>query len=289
MVHSTWGDWFVRDEIEAAEPDGLSVWFLGCNGYVLRTAETTVYLDPYFGDGSPPRTIRMIPVPIDPADATLCDAVLVTHEHIDHIHPPSYGPLVEDCGADIHAPSASYENPDYDGDLRAPDDQRHTVEPGDAFDVGDLTIHVRGANDPDAIEPVSYVVEHDSGTFFAAGDSRPADAFTEIADEFDIDLGVLAFGSIGNIVHTEDDPTEARPTEWYNDGDQVATATNQLELDRLAPVHWDMWHGVGADPKAITDHVASYEYPKVVETVRIGDRLDVGEPGVVQLKAARDH
>ncbi|PSQ10696.1 MBL fold metallo-hydrolase [Halobacteriales archaeon QS_7_68_65] len=288
MVHSTWGDWFVRDEIEATEPDGLSVWFLGCNGYVLRTAETTVYLDPYFGDGSPPRTIRMLPVPIDPADATLCDAVLVTHEHIDHIHPPSYGPLVED-GAGIHAPSASYEHPDYDGDLRAPDDKRHTVEPGDAFDVGDLTIHVRGANDPDAIEPVSYVVEHDSGTFFAAGDSRPADAFSTVAEEFDLDLGVLAFGSVGNIVHTEDDPTEARPTEWYNDGDGIATAANQLELDRLAPVHWDVWHGVGADPNVIPEHVDSYAYPNVIERVRIGDRLDVGEPGVVQLKAIRDH
>ncbi|EMA46146.1 MBL fold metallo-hydrolase [Halococcus saccharolyticus] len=289
MVHSTWGDWFVRDEIEATEPQGLSVWYLGCNGYVLRTAETTVYLDPYFGDGTPPRTIRMIPVPIDPADATLCDAVLVTHEHIDHTHPPSYGPLVEDCGAEIHAPSASYERPDYDGDLRAPDDKRHIIEPGDEFDVGDLTIHVRGANDPDAIEPVSYVVEHDAGTFFAAGDSRPADAFTDVAGEFDLDLGVLAFGSVGNIVHTEDDPTEARPTEWYNDGDQVATAANQLELHRLVPVHWDMWRGVGADPDAIADHVASYRYPNVVETVRIGDRLDVGEPGVVPLRDVREH
>ncbi|PSQ49812.1 MBL fold metallo-hydrolase [Halobacteriales archaeon SW_12_67_38] len=265
MVHSTWGDWFVRDEIEATEPQGLSVWYLGCNGYVLRTAETTVYLDPYFGDGSPPRTIRMLPVPMDPADATLCDAVLVTHEHIDHSHPPSDAPLVEGCGADLYAPATSLGAPNYEGDMTVPDDR------------------------PDAEEPVSYVVEHESGTFFAAGDSRPADAFADIADEFDLDLGVLAFGSVGNIVHTEDDPTEARPTEWYNNGDQIAMAANQLELDRLAPVHWDIWHGVGADPNAIPEHVDSYEYPNVVERVRIGDRLDVGELGVVQLKAIRDH
>ena len=289
MVHSTWGDWFVRDEIEATEPQGLSVWYLGCNGYVLRTAETTVYLDPYFGDGSPPRTIRMLPVPMDPADATLCDVVLVTHEHIDHSHPPSDAPLVEGHGADLYAPATSLGAPNYEGDMTVPDDRKRAVEPGDEFVVGDLTIHVRGANDPDAEEPVSYVVEHESGTFFAAGDSRPADAFADIADEFDLDLGVLAFGSVGNIVYTEDDPTDARPTEWYNNGDQIATAANQLELDRLVPVHWEIWHGVGADPDAIADHVASYEHPDVVETVRIGDRLAVGEPGVVQLKDIRDN
>ncbi|MFC5971664.1 MBL fold metallo-hydrolase [Halomarina salina] len=289
MVHATWGDWFVRDEIEASDPDGLSVWFLGCNGYVLRTAETTLYLDPYFGDGSPPRTVRMIPVPMDAADATLCDAVFITHEHIDHVHPPSYGPLVEDLEADIYAPEASYENPDYDGDLRAPEERRTVVDVGDEYEVGDLTVHVRGANDPDAEEPVTYVVEHESGTFFAAGDSRPADAFSDVADEFDIDLGVLAFGTVGNVVHTEDDPTEARSTDWYNDGEQIREAANALELDRLMPVHWDMWKGVGADPKAVREHLASYEFPKVVEPVSIGDRVDVGSPGVVQARDVRRH
>lgn len=283
MVHSTWGDWFVQDEIEAADPDGLSVWYLGCNGYVLRTPETTVYLDPYFGDGSPPRTIRMIPVPMDPADATLCDAVLVTHEHIDHMHPPSYGPLVEN-GADIYAPSAAYENPDYDGDLRMSDDRKNVIEPGADVTIGDLSIHVRGANDPDAEEPVTYIIEHESGTFFAAGDSRPAEEFTNVADEFDIDLGVLAFGTVGNILHTEDDPTETYPTDWYNDGEQVVAAANQLELDRLVPVHWDMWKGVGADPKSIHEHAASYRYPRTVEIVSIGDRIAVCEPGVVRLQ-----
>jgi L-ascorbate 6-phosphate lactonase len=286
MVHSTWGDWFVRDEIEAAAPDGLSVWYLGCNGYVLRTPDATVYLDPYFGDGSPPRTIRMIPVPMDSADATLCDAVLVTHEHIDHMHPPSHRPLIEECGGDLYAPAASHDAPNYDGDVEAP--PAEAVEPGDDFSIGDLSIHVRGANDPDAEEPVTYVVEHESGTFFAAGDSRPADEFSDIAAEFDIDLGVLAFGTVGNIVHTEDDPTETYPTDWYNDGEQVVEAANQLELQRLIPVHWDMWKGVGADPKAIHEHAVSYEYPRVVEIVSIGDCIAVGEPGVVELQDRRE-
>ena len=286
MVHSTWDDWFVRDEIEASEPDGASVWYLGCNSFVVRTGVATVYVDPYFGDGDPPGLVRTIPVPMDPGDATTCDAVLATHEHIDHLHPPSYGPLVEQLGADLYAPSACFgPDRDYEGDLRAPGDRRNEVAVGDIFDVGDLTVHVRTANDPDAVEPVSYVVEHESGTFFHAGDSKPADAFAEVGSEFDLDLGVLAFGSVGNIYYPDDE--EVRRTRWYMDENQVIEAANALRLDRLLPSHWDMWKGVGADTKALAEHAASHRYPRVIERITIGDRVDFGAPGIVPPRALR--
>jgi L-ascorbate 6-phosphate lactonase len=285
MVHSTWGDWFVRQEIEAAEPDELAVWYLGCNGFVLRSAEATVYIDPYFADGDPPNIVRMIPVPMEPTDATLCDAVLVTHEHIDHMHPPSYGPLLDAEDGTLYAPEVSFSQPDYDGDMRAPQNRRSVVEVGDVFEVGDLTVHVRGANDPDAIEPVSFVVEHDSGTFFHAGDSRPAEAFGAIGREFDIDVGALALGSVGNIYDPKTDTAE--PTRWYNDENQVIEAAQSLRLTRLLPSHWDMWRGVGADPTALHEHAASYEYPKLLEVVTIGDRVDVEEPGIVRSQTLR--
>jgi hypothetical protein len=135
MVHSTWGDWFVTKEVEATEPDGASVWYLGCNAFIVRSETTTIYIDPYFDDGQPPWVVRMIPVPMDPADATMCDAVLVTHEHIDHFHPPSYSPLTEDLGADLYVPSSAFDEPDYDGSVRTPEEQRHVIEAGDEFEV----------------------------------------------------------------------------------------------------------------------------------------------------------
>jgi L-ascorbate 6-phosphate lactonase len=282
-VTSTWGDWFVAEEIEAAEPSGLSIWYLGCNGFVVRSPEATVYVDPYFGNGDPPRLVRMIPVPMDPADATLCDAVFVTHEHVDHMHEPSYRPLAEDLGADVYAPEAAYTDPDYEPEAPIPDGQAHVVDEGETIEVGDLTVHVRGGNDPDAIEEVSYVFEHEAGTYFNGGDSRPAPLWEDVGAEFDVDLGSLTFGTRGRIHDPETGETSV--TQWYNTENDVVEIANALELDRLVPCHWDMWKGVGADPKALHEHASSFEYPESVEPVRIGDRVDVGRPGIRPLRA----
>ncbi|PSP41637.1 MBL fold metallo-hydrolase, partial [Halobacteriales archaeon QH_10_70_21] len=88
-VHSDWGDW-LPTAVADADPDGVRLWYLGCNGVTLKAADgTTVLIDPYLGTGDPPRTVRMIPVPFDPADVEAADAVLATHEHTDHVHGPS--------------------------------------------------------------------------------------------------------------------------------------------------------------------------------------------------------
>lgn len=283
MVNSTWGDWFVSEEIEGSDPEGLAIWYLGCNAFALRTAETTLYIDPYFGNGRPPWTIRMIPVPMDPADATMCDAVLVTHEHIDHMHEPSYRPFVEELGATIHAPRAAYENPDYEIEHEIPADRKRIVEGGESIQIGDLTVHVRGGNDPDAIEEVSYVVEHESGIYFNSGDSRPCDTFEEIGNEFDIDIGSLTFGTVGRI-HYQDDG-ETRVERWYSDENDVINMANALGLDRLIPAHYDMWKGVRGDPTTLHRHAASFEYPKTIEPVEIGDRIDVTRSGIIPLRS----
>ena len=232
MVHSTWGDWFVRDEVESADVDGISIWYLGCNGYIAPNTATRLYIDPYFGDGSPPRTDPDDPDSVDPEAATMCDAVLVTHEHIDHVHPPSYGPLVDDLGADVYAPDEVFENPPTTATSAYRRRTGTVVSASDDFSSATSMFMSAPRTTP---TPGARELRRRtrSGTFFAPGDSRPADAFTDIADEFDIDLGVFAYGTFGNIYHTEDG--ETYPTDWYNDGEQVAEAVKRPRTRPLRP------------------------------------------------------
>ena len=275
MVHSDWGDWLPR-AVEAADPDGLALWYLGCNGFVLKSSSgTTLFIDPYLGTGDPPRTVRMIPVPFDPADVAEADAVLATHEHSDHVHGPSQAPILAGTGADFYAPAASIGTARESGWLEEYDlspGQFERVDEGDAVRIGDLTVRVTPADDPDAEEPVSYLVRHQSGTFFHAGDARPG-GFGGVGRHYDIDLGAVAFGSVGMIPDKE--TREPERTRWYNDENGVVEVANELRLDRLVPTHWDMWKGMSGDPTALHHHAGSFEYPGRLDVAEVGDRLDL--------------
>ncbi|MFA9428045.1 MBL fold metallo-hydrolase [Natronorubrum sp. A-ect3] len=277
MIESDWGDWLVRD-VEDADPDGVAVWYLGCNGFVLKGSDgTTIYIDPYLGLGDPPRTVRMIPVPFDPEDVAEADAVLATHEHTDHVHGPTQAPILESTGATFYAPDDSLtvareeEAWEDEWDLEA--DQFAEVSEGDTADIGEFTVHIEVANDPDATHPVSYVFEHDAGTFFHGGDTKPTDEFERIGETYDIDLGVLAFGTVGQIPDKQ--TREPKRTRWYNDENQLVEAASALQLERVLPSHWDMWRGLTADPKALHHHANSFTSPQRLELVEIGDRVDL--------------
>jgi L-ascorbate 6-phosphate lactonase len=215
-------------------------------------------------------------VPFDPEDVNEATAVLATHEHTDHVHGPSQAPILENTGAAFYAPEDSLavareeeawtEAWDVDGD------QFVDVQVGDTHEVGPFTVNVEPANDPDATQPVSYVIEHEAGTFFHAGDARPGE-FEPVGEEYDIDLGVLAFGTVGRI--RDSGTGEPERTRWYNDENQIVEAANHLRLDRLLPSHWDMWRGLTADPTVLHHHAASFEYPRRLEIAEIGDRVEL--------------
>jgi L-ascorbate 6-phosphate lactonase len=275
-IHSDWGDWLPR-AVADADPDGLALWYLGCNGFVVKADDgTTLLVDPYLGTGDPPRTLRMVPVPFHPDDVRAADAVLATHEHSDHVHGPSQGPILRGTGADFVGPEASVavtQEAEWIGDYDLATDQFRTVAPGDTLEYGALTVHVEPARDPDATEPVSYAIEHEAGTFFHGGDTKPADEFEAVADRHDVSLAALAFGSAGTIPDKE--TREPEYTSWYMDENQLIETANALEADRLLPTHWDMWKRLTADPTSLHHHVDGFEYPRRLEVATIGDRVDL--------------
>jgi L-ascorbate 6-phosphate lactonase len=216
----------------------------------------------------------MIPIPFDPEEVREADAVLGTHEHTDHVHGPSQAPILAGTGADYYTTDSGHDVIREEGWTRnwsVTDDQLNVISEGDVLEVGDLTVNVEAANDPDAEHPVSFVIEHDAGTFFHGGDARPG-AFESIDDDHDVDLGALAFGAVGMI---DDEDGVPRRTRWYNDENDVVEAANEAGIDRLLPTHWDMWKGMTTEPTVLHNHARSFPYPERLEIVEIGDRVEL--------------
>ncbi|GAB3663420.1 MBL fold metallo-hydrolase [Halopiger thermotolerans] len=218
----------------------------------------------------------MIPVPFTPGDVETADAVLATHEHTDHVDGPSQAPILENTGATFYGADDSLavaREENWTDEWDVADDQFVEVAEGDTVEIGAFTVHVEEAYDPDATHPVSYVIEHDAGTFFHGGDTKPSDEFARIGEEYDIDLGALAFGTVGMIPDKE--TLEPKRTRWYNDENQIIEAAEDLALERLLPSHWDMWRGLTSDPKVLHHHVKSFDHPRELELVEIGDRVEL--------------
>jgi L-ascorbate metabolism protein UlaG (beta-lactamase superfamily) len=84
------------DEIEATDPGcpGVACWWLGQSGFVLKSYEAIVYIDPYlsehltlkYADTEKPH-IRMTEAPIQGEAITHADIVISTHKHSDHMDP----------------------------------------------------------------------------------------------------------------------------------------------------------------------------------------------------------
>jgi L-ascorbate 6-phosphate lactonase len=277
MSASDWGRWLL-DEVAATDPSGVDLWYLGCNGFIIKGSDgTTLMIDPYLGTGDPPRTIRMIPVPFDPAGVEALDAMLLTHEHTDHTHGPSQAPILESTGARCYAPPAAYEKATeseaWPRRFDVDDDQIVKVQPGAELEIGAFTITVIETYDPDAVDPVGFVIEHPSGTIVHLGDARPSDGLEDVGDAYEIDIAIAAYGTAGMIPDKE--TGELVHTQWYSDADDIITIAQQLACDRLVPTHWDMWKGLTADPRGLIDHARSFPYPQHVEVLEIGDSTGV--------------
>lgn len=86
------------------------------------------------------------------------DAILVTHEHSDHIK--GLGVLARRYGIPIYATRGTIDEMRRMTNLgKIPDDLYHPIAAGEVFQIGDLSIHPFSISH-DAADPVGYRIEH---------------------------------------------------------------------------------------------------------------------------------
>jgi L-ascorbate 6-phosphate lactonase len=68
-------------------PEQAALWFLGQSGFIIKSCDTVIAMDPYLTDSVAevsPRLTRLFPPPMDPSELKV-DIFVVTHDHLPEI------------------------------------------------------------------------------------------------------------------------------------------------------------------------------------------------------------
>jgi L-ascorbate metabolism protein UlaG (beta-lactamase superfamily) len=154
----------------------LFVWFNRYAGVTVKTPSKTLVVDP---------------VDVKARDFRNVDAVLVTHEHYDHLDQP----LV----AEIHKLTQCMVVADPTSARRLrnaiPPEKLHEVQPGSEVKLGDVSVKVERSNHPPAATPVSFVITSEDGVkVFHTADSLPFPEMVAIGDREKLDLVFCTVG-----------------------------------------------------------------------------------------------
>ena len=232
-------------------------WGLGQVGVAIKGPTGVLYVDPYLtdSDGTGGKLPRAFPPPLAPHEVTNnADAVLLTHDHVDHTDPETVLPLAE-ASPDARF-VASFTAHDTLADAGLDAGRLVVPEVGKALSVAGATItavpsaHTELGRDPERGYPyLGYVIEWSGVTVYHAGDTVIYDGLIETLSGWRIDVAFVPIngrdyfrtrnGIIGN--------TDFR---------EAAELAETLDIGVLVPTHYDLLAANAADP----GHFVSYLY-----------------------------
>ncbi|MGC8998240.1 MAG: MBL fold metallo-hydrolase [Candidatus Bathyarchaeia archaeon] len=154
----------------------LFVWFNRYAGVTIKTPSKTLVVDP---------------VDVKPKIFQKVDAILISHEHYDHLDQSLVSEVHKLTGCMVIADPTSARR------LRnmIPAEKLHEVQPGVEVKVGEVSVKAEKCNHPPAATPVSFIITSEDGVkVFHTADSLP---FPEMASMGEKEKFDLVFCTVG--------------------------------------------------------------------------------------------
>lgn len=234
----------LADQIRATEvpADALAFWFIGQMGFIFKSSELTVYIDPFFS----PHPKRSIPYFIHPEEVE-ADLILGTHDHKDHIDRAAWK-IIADTNPETHfaLPGLVKEAFPVEGVAA---DRLIGLEAGSTTPWEELRITGIPAcheffdqeKKTRRYPYLGYVINWGNKSIYHAGDTCIYEGLETRLKEWTFDLVIV--------------PINGRSAELYAGGrkgnmtyQEAVDLAGRLKPRLVVPGHWDLFDYNGEDP-----------------------------------------
>jgi L-ascorbate metabolism protein UlaG (beta-lactamase superfamily) len=263
-------------DIDAAAPGRVHLWWLGQSGFLVRSDDTCVLLDPYLSDTLTVKYaetdkphVRMTEQVIDPARLTFVCAATSTHAHTDHLDHGTLLPLRQ-ANPDLQLiiPRAIRELAE--GRLGDWGDAFRWTNAGETQEVNGVRFtavpaaHNELDRDDDGNHHyVGYIVEIGGKTIYHSGDTLMYDGMVDILRAWDIDVAILPIN--GN--------KPERRVSGNLDGAEAAQLAKDIGAGTVIPCHYEMFAFNTASPDLFRSSCERLSQPHSV--MQAGERSTV--------------
>ncbi len=208
----------------------MKIRFLGQSGYVIRTDNTEIIIDPYLSEsvnrvaGRP----RLLPIPIEPKNIS-CDAMICTHDHLDHLDPDTVAYInskqlfITTNGGKEKLKSLGKENV-------------MAVNEGESVKIGDIEITAVFADH--TVEAFGVILKADGKTLYFSGDTLYNEKLFNIAKYAPDVTFICINGKLGNMNVNE-----------------ALTVAEKIGAKMNIPNHYDMFASNSEDPNLFANNI----------------------------------
>jgi L-ascorbate metabolism protein UlaG (beta-lactamase superfamily) len=264
-----------------AVPDGaVGLSWLGQAGFMLRAGDATVLLDPFLA----PWEGREYESGLAPGEAEGIDAVLCTHEHVDHFDAASAPAIAAASpGAVFVVPSPIV---DMVTEVGIPADRVVGMQPGETLELAGLRVRavpaMHGVTMDDAygfgedlsgglVRFLGYVVDAGDVRLYHAGDTIHYDGMETMLGELDVDVAMLP-------INGRDPEREARGIVGNLSEREAAWLAATIGAGVVVPMHHDLFARNRGYPAHLVQSVER-DHPGVPVLVPVRDEPFVWSSG----------
>lgn len=271
------GEALVNDIARTRPQSGqVAIWWLGQSGYVIKTANTVLCVDPYLSEhltnkyaNTEKPHIRMTRAPLRGADLRGVRWLFSSHKHSDHLDPETMPALLQanpDARLVLPQPIA-----DHAVSLGIARDRLVPTRGDETLMLDGLTVHVIPSAHPDldfdaatGYPFVGFVFELDGLRIYHSGDTLAYDGLDARLKPYAVDIAFLPING-----HPEHLRLLNVPPNMNADEALALAAASDMRL--VIPHHYDMFTFNTADVSEFTQKAEAAAQPYRV--LRCGERF----------------